>query len=133
MLNKRVFCIGVWDLLHVGHLSVIKQASSFGKLTVGVVKDEAVTALKGKNKPVIKENDRLELVTNIKGVASAYLVPDFAITKTMIEMFDVIVIGGDQTHIKNVDKIPPEKLIRLSRPNDGVSSTAIMKKIKGEN
>ncbi len=132
MVNKKIFCIGVWDLFHVGHLSVIHEARQFGDLTVAVVCDEAVKRVKGEHKPVISENDRLKIIRNIKGVNNSYIVDDFSIDEDVIKWADYIILGGDQTHIKNVGLIPSDKLIRLVRPNDGNSTTAIMKKIKGE-
>src|SRR5688572_4141252 len=58
---------GVWDILHTGHTNVIRQAKLHGdRLIVGVCSDRLAT-VHGK-RPVMSENDRAELISNLKGV-----------------------------------------------------------------
>ena len=58
---------GVYDLFHIGHLNLLKNAKSLcDKLVVGVTSDELVS-YKNK-KSVIPHNERLEIVRNIKCV-----------------------------------------------------------------
>lgn len=61
---------GVYDLFHIGHLTLLKNAKSLcDKLIVGVTVDELV-AYKGKQ-PMIPFSDRIEIVRNIKQVDAA--------------------------------------------------------------
>jgi len=64
---------GCWDLFHIGHLNYIRTAKSLCDfLIVDVTPDEIV--FKQKNKmPIIRENDRLEVVRAIKYVDRAEL------------------------------------------------------------
>ena len=64
---------GCWDLFHIGHLNYIRTAKSLCDfLIVAVTPDEIV--FKQKNKmPIIRENDRLEVVRAIKYVDRAEL------------------------------------------------------------
>ena len=56
---------GVFDLFHVGHLNLLKNAKGLcDKLIVGVTSDELVS-YKNK-KAVIKHSERMEIVRNIK-------------------------------------------------------------------
>jgi glycerol-3-phosphate cytidylyltransferase len=61
------YTAGVYDLFHIGHLNLLKNAKGMcDKLIVGVTTDELVQ-YKGK-KPVIPFVDRIEIVRNIKFV-----------------------------------------------------------------
>lgn len=72
------YAAGAFDLFHVGHLNLLRQARSrCDYLIAGVVSDEMLELTKGKP-PVIPEGERLEIVQNIGIVESAVLesVPD---------------------------------------------------------
>lgn len=80
--NKKEIVIGytagVFDLFHIGHLTLLKNAKGLcDKLIVGVTVDELVT-YKGKN-PMIPFSDRIEIVRNIKCVDAA--VPQYDMDK----------------------------------------------------
>jgi len=62
------YTAGVYDLFHIGHLYLLKNAKSMcDHLIVGVSTDELVMRTKGKQ-PVIKFAERLEIVSAIKYV-----------------------------------------------------------------
>ena len=126
---NKVFCLGVWDMFHYGHLVLITRASKLGDLTVGIVCDEAVKCQKGNSRPIINQNERGEIIKALSCVSDCRLVEDFIIPRDVIEGFDVIVIGADQDHIKNLNDLPKEKIHTLSR-YDGISTSDILKKIK---
>ncbi|MFH1346938.1 MAG: adenylyltransferase/cytidyltransferase family protein [Spirochaetota bacterium] len=61
---KVVVTIGSWDLLHIGHLRYLIQASLKGDiLVVGVDTDRAIKLYKGELRPIAPENERLEMLT----------------------------------------------------------------------
>ena len=89
------YTTGVFDLFHIGHLNLLKNAKGLcDKLVVGVTTDELVSY---KNKQaVIPFNERLDIVQNIKLVDVA--VPQDSMDK--IEAwnkikFDVMFVGDD--------------------------------------
>jgi len=86
---------GVYDLFHIGHLNLLKNAKGLcDKLIVGVTSDKLV-AYKNK-KAVIKHSDRMEIVRNIKYVDA--VVPQNNMDKfKMWEQlkFDVMFVGDD--------------------------------------
>ncbi len=64
----RVFRPGVFDLLHIGHINCIKDASNQGDyLIIGVHDDRDVTKEKGRC-PVIPLEQRMLVLNEIKGV-----------------------------------------------------------------
>lgn len=72
------YTTGVYDLFHIGHLNLLKNAKGIvDKLVVGVTVDELVT-YKGK-KPMIPFEDRIEIVRSIKYVDAA--VPQYDMDK----------------------------------------------------
>ena len=94
--NKIVgYTAGVFDLFHVGHLNILRNAKSMcDKLVVGVSVDELV-AYKNK-KAVIPFNERIDIIRSIKFVDLA--VPQESMDK--MEMwkkikFDVMFVGDD--------------------------------------
>lgn len=87
---------GVYDMFHIGHLNLIRNAKEqCKKLIVGVNTDDLVEKYK-KRQTVIPENERLEIVKNIKGVDEALLVDtlDKIILYEKLS-FDVVFIGND--------------------------------------
>lgn len=131
MENKSVFVIGVFDMLHQGHLNLLEKASFLGKLHVGVIKDAAVKRRKGNDRPIIDEKTRINFIRSIKGVYSAELVEDFEIPQYILDEYSIILIGEDQTHIKNLENIPFMKLYKLPR-TEGISTSQIIEKMKQE-
>lgn len=72
---KTVLCRGVFDLFHVGHLRHLKEAATFGdRLVVSVTTDEA--AEREKRKPIIPEQERLEIILGLDCVHDASLCSD---------------------------------------------------------
>ena len=72
------YTTGVYDLFHIGHLNLLKNAKGMcDKLVVGVTVDELV-AYKGK-KAMIPFEDRIEIVRSIKYVDAA--VPQYNMDK----------------------------------------------------
>ena len=67
-----VVIAGTFDLIHPGHIKFIQEASKLGEVTVIVGRDSTVERLKGR-KPFLPEEQRLEVVKNLKGVNKAVL------------------------------------------------------------
>ena len=87
---------GTYDMFHIGHLNLINHAKEYcDYLIVGVNSDELVRSYKQKS-PVIVEQERAEIVRNIKAV------DECVITTTLDKLdalekyhFDAIFIGDD--------------------------------------
>lgn len=92
-----VFTNGCFDLIHAGHLALLRTARSFGShLIVGINEDDSVTRLKGEGRPLLSFGDRAELLGALAPV-------DFVIgfsSDTPLDLIealfpDVLVKGGD--------------------------------------
>ena len=95
--GRVVFTNGVFDLLHAGHIDVLRQARERGDaLVVGVNSDASVRRLKGPARPVCVEGDRACVVAALETVDVVVLFDE----DTPLELVraiepDVIVKGGD--------------------------------------
>jgi glycerol-3-phosphate cytidylyltransferase len=87
---------GVYDMFHVGHLNILRNARlACDHLIAGVVSDERATIVKGKE-PVVPAAERLEIVRSIRYVDEAVLedVPNKIAMWERVH-FDVIIKGDD--------------------------------------
>ncbi len=93
---KRVLTYGTFDLLHVGHIRLLKRAKALGdELIVAVSKDE-FNEIKGK-KAINSYEDRKEILESISYVSS--VIPEYEwdqkISDVIKHKIDVFVIGDD--------------------------------------
>ena len=99
----RVMAVGVFDLLHAGHLHYVEQAKSLGdELIVVVAHDDTVR--KQKHEPVTNQDLRRRMVLGLKPVDDAIIgnpptVPIFEILEVVKP--DVIALGYDQKHSRD--------------------------------
>lgn len=92
-----VFTNGCFDILHRGHLHVLREAKQLGDLLIVAVNtDRSVREIKGSTRPVMPETDRSELIAALEMVDYAILF-DESEPRALIEALepDVLVKGGD--------------------------------------
>ena len=94
---KTVVAWGTFDVLHLGHINFLNQAKDLGeRLIVLLGRDKVVAKVKGKP-PLHNENERLEMIKNLKMVDEAYLdreETDFALLRQINP--DIVCLGYDQ-------------------------------------
>lgn len=91
-----VLVAGSFEFLHPGHLALLKRAWELGRVHVVVSRDRNFEKFKGR-KPVLSENDRLEVVRSVKYVSSASLGDEEDFLKPIIDLKpDIILLGPDQ-------------------------------------
>jgi D-beta-D-heptose 7-phosphate kinase/D-beta-D-heptose 1-phosphate adenosyltransferase len=95
--GRVVFTNGVFDLLHPGHLDVLRGARERGDaLLVGINSDASVKRLKGPERPVRGEADRAYVLAGLETVdAVAVFEEDTPLELVKTLRPDVIVKGGD--------------------------------------
>ena len=111
MKNNKIigYTDGVYDLFHVGHLNLIKEAKKqCDYLIVGVHSDSIVFEYKHKH-TVISDEDRVQIISAIKYVDQAVLNH----TRDKIELwkkyhFDIVFIGDDWKGTERWNKIEEE-------------------------
>ncbi len=141
MKNNKVigFTAGVYDLFHIGHLNILKNAKAkCDYLIVGVSTDEVVKQNKGKV-PIIPFNERISIVKSIKYVDKVIPQERYDIEgKIQLAIkykIDVMFVGSDWKGTEKWNKIEKE-LLRIGCKTvylphtDGISSTQLVEKIK---
>lgn len=98
-MNKKYkigYTQGVFDMFHIGHLRLINRAAEYcEKLIVGVNSDTLVKDYKKKT-PVICENDRAEIIRNLKAVCQVKIVTTLdKVALWRLFQFEAIFIGDD--------------------------------------
>jgi D-beta-D-heptose 7-phosphate kinase / D-beta-D-heptose 1-phosphate adenosyltransferase len=97
--ERIVFTNGCFDILHVGHITLLEQCREFGdKVVIGVNSDASVKGLKGPTRPVVGEKERARILAAL-GSTDAVIIFDQATPLELIRCLrpDVLVKGGDYT------------------------------------
>ena len=136
-MAKRVYVAMSADIIHPGHLNIIKEAAKLGDVTVGVLTDAAIASYK--RLPYMAYEQRAEVVRALKGVAEVIpqeqldyipnllkLKPDYVVhgtdwregvqAKTRQRVIDTLATWGGQL-------VEPEY-------TEGISSTQLNKAIR---
>ncbi len=93
MSIKKVYVGMSADLIHPGHLNIIKEASKLGEVTVGLLTDKAIASYK--RLPYLEFDQRKQIVESIKGVASVIPQDTLDYTKNLIQLKPDFVVHGD--------------------------------------
>lgn len=135
---KLGYTSGVYDMFHIGHLNILKNAKSCcEKLIVGVTTDKLCFERKNKY-PIICQEDRAEIVKAIKYVDEVV----FQENMNKFEMVqklgvDAVFVGSDWKGSKSWNEYEQEfkkigvEVVYLNH-TDGISSTLLREKIKKE-
>jgi len=97
--HRIVFTNGCFDILHIGHITLLEQCRQFGdKLIVAINSDASVQCLKGPMRPVVKQNDRARVLAALASTDAVTIFEE----QTPLSLIrrirpDVIVKGGDYT------------------------------------
>jgi len=94
---RRVVTFGTFDVLHVGHVSLLERARALGdRLIVGVSSDALNLSKKGRS-PVYPEADRLRLIAALRCVDEVFVEESLALKGEYLRQHraDVLVMGDD--------------------------------------
>jgi len=134
--HKIVLVTGCFDVLHVGHASLLNFAELNGIVFVGVNSDSAVKSLKGDSRPINNQADRMDMLDNISSVYFSFLIDDTTITEAITKIRpDFWVKGSDYTleTINQDERKAAESVgtkILFAPKVEGYSSTKIIEKLK---
>ncbi len=89
-----VFTNGCFDIIHSGHLDLLKEARSYGdKLIVGLNSDKSISKLKGPERPIIGQSERKKILSALKYV-------------------DEVIIFNEENPLKLIKKLKPSILVK---------------------
>ena len=125
---------GTFDMFHIGHLNLLRQAKErCEKLIVGINSDTLVQQYKHKT-PVVNENDRMEIVKELRCVDDVIKCETLKKTEVWKELhFDAIFIGSDwKGNVRwtqtEKDLAPLGAEVVYLKHTDGISSTLLRTK-----
>ena len=92
--ERIVFTNGCFDILHRGHVELLRRAKSYGDvLVVGLNSDASVRRLKGRRRPLVGEKDR-------------------AFVLAALEAVDRVVIFDEDTPLETIRALEPDVLVK---------------------
>jgi D-beta-D-heptose 7-phosphate kinase/D-beta-D-heptose 1-phosphate adenosyltransferase len=130
-----VFTNGCFDLLHVGHVTLLEECHMLGsKLVLGLNSDASVCRLKGPTRPVVGEKERARVMAALAAVDAVVVFEE----DTPLELIrsvrpDVLVKGGDysvETVVGHEDVIAAGGRVEIVPTVKGFSTTNIVRKLK---
>jgi rfaE bifunctional protein nucleotidyltransferase chain/domain len=100
--KKIVFTNGCFDILHSGHIDLLRRAREQGDaLVVAINSDSSVARIKGRNRPIIPEQERAELLD-------------------ALEMVDFVCSFDEDTPLEAILKIHPDVLVKGADWSDNI-------------
>ena len=91
--NRRVYMCFSTDMLHSGHIAIIKKAAKLGKLTIGVLSDEAIASYK--RFPLMPFEERKSLFENLSDVDNVIEQKTLSYKDVLSELKPYYVVHGD--------------------------------------
>ncbi|HET8549600.1 MAG TPA: adenylyltransferase/cytidyltransferase family protein [Bryobacteraceae bacterium] len=95
-----VFTNGCYDLLHPGHIRLLEAARSFGDILILALNtDASVQRLKGPNRPLIREHDRIALACALASVDAVTTFDEDTPRELIAAVLpDILIKGADWAH-----------------------------------
>jgi len=94
---KKVITFGTFDVFHIGHVSILERAKSYGDyLIVGVSSDDLNLSKKGR-KPIYSEKDRKKIIKSLSCVDEVFSETSLELKRQYINDFnaDILIMGDD--------------------------------------
>jgi D-sedoheptulose 7-phosphate isomerase len=137
-METVVFTNGCFDILHPGHIDLLRRAKQLGtRLVVGINSDESVRKIKGPERPFTNQDERAEVLKALSSVDDVVIFDEPTPERLIKEIKpDVLVKGGDwkPNEIIGADFVIANGGKVVSLPFlDGYSSTNIIERIKSTN
>lgn len=133
-MEKIVYVGMSADIIHPGHINILKEASKYGKVTVGLLNDNAISSYK--KLPFMSFEHRRAVLEGIKYVSEIVEQKTLDYTDNLIKIKPDIVLHGDDWK-NGIQKSVREKVVEVLKGwngvlveipyTEGISSTSIKK------
>lgn len=123
---KTIITFGTFDIFHIGHLNILRRAGEMGdRLVVGISSDH-LNFSKKQRYPVYPQQQRMAIVSQIKGVDEVFLEVSLERKAAYIRQFSasVLVMGDDWAG--RFDHLRPLCEVRYLPRTPSISTTSII-------
>jgi D-beta-D-heptose 7-phosphate kinase/D-beta-D-heptose 1-phosphate adenosyltransferase len=133
--KKIAFTNGCFDILHVGHVRYLREAKKTADvLVLALNSDSSVRSLKGKERPIVPEKERAEIIAALEFIDFVTIFPE----STPLELInylkpDILIKGGDWAEKDVVGRKEIKEWggrVAIIPEVEGKSTTNIVEKIK---
>lgn len=129
-----VFTNGCFDLLHIGHITLLEDCRRFGsKLVLGLNTDASVCRLKGPTRPIVGERERAGVMAALAAVDAVVLFDEDTPLELIREIRpNVLVKGGDytiETVVGHEEVMEAGGRVEIVPTVEGFSTTNIVRKL----
>lgn len=138
ILGHKIVCtVGSWDMLHIGHLRYLIKAKEHGDvLVVGVDSDRGIKLYKNPLRPVIPQEERMEMLKYQDCVDYVTLVDDiddkgkwqYELAKVINPDIFITVEGSYPEEQMQALKTYSKEVVMLPRQAENTSTTNIIEK-----
>src|SRR6202000_972161 len=134
--QKVVFTNGVFDLLHIGHITYMAKAAELGdKWIIGLNSDSSVKRIKGDDRPVNDQNSRAALLAALFFVDAITIFDEDTPHNLISTLLPDILVKGADYAVENIvgakEVLANGGEVKTITFVEGYSSTSIINKIKG--
>jgi D-beta-D-heptose 7-phosphate kinase/D-beta-D-heptose 1-phosphate adenosyltransferase len=133
--HKIALVTGCFDVLHVGHLELIKYASQFGEVAVGLNDDFSIKQLKGPSRPINSLRDRMAMMAAMRAVYAVFPIYSLRVDAAIIQVRPKHWIKGGSYTLDTLDKgevaaaAAVDARIHLFKMVEGHSTTSLLAKL----
>ena len=133
--KKVVFTNGVFDLLHIGHITYLAKAAELGdKLVIGLNSDSSVKRIKGEGRPVNDQNSRAAILAALFFVDAIVVFEEDRPLKLITALMPDILVKGADYSVENIvgakEVMANGGEVKTINFVEGYSSTSIIEKIR---
>ena len=130
---RTVITFGTFDVLHIGHINILKRAKAYGdRLVVGVSSD-ALNFSKKKRNPVYPEFERTSIIAALNCVDEVFIEESLELKAEYIKKYkaDILIMGNDWEGKFDIYKDICE--VRYLPRTEGISTSELIAMIKKYN
>lgn len=126
---KRILTYGTFDLLHIGHINILKKSKEFGDYLIVAVSTDEFNSIKGKQSQYSYE-DRKQIIESIRYVDEVISERTWEQKKDDVEKYGIdVLVMGDDWEGKFDDLKEFCEVVYLPR-TEGISTTMTKEEIK---
>ncbi|MGF7040561.1 D-glycero-beta-D-manno-heptose 1-phosphate adenylyltransferase [Mucilaginibacter lappiensis] len=135
--KKVVFTNGVFDLLHIGHITYLAKAAELGdKLIIGLNADSSVKRIKGESRPVNDQSSRAAILAALFFVDAIVVFEEDTPQHLISTLLPDILVKGADYSVENIvgakEVIANGGEVKTINFVEGYSSTSIIEKIRNQ-